>query len=98
MEGAGLSVEGAGSRVQGVGFRVQGLGLRVQGAGCRVGPPPSPPAAQPATPSPPAQGYLAHEKHPPPRTLQWDYTKGPVMVLGGGAVSYELRTSVVRST
>ena len=20
------------------------------------------------------QGYLAHKKHPPPRTLQWDYT------------------------
>ena len=20
------------------------------------------------------QGYLAHDKHPPPRTLQWDYT------------------------
>ena len=20
------------------------------------------------------EGYLAHEKHPPPRTLQWDYT------------------------
>ena len=20
------------------------------------------------------QGYLAHKKHPPPRTLKWDYT------------------------
>ena len=29
------------------------------------------------------QGYLAHKKHPPPRTLQWDYTYGPMVILGG---------------
>ena len=32
----------------------------------------------------PVQGYLAHKKLRPPRTLQWDYTQGPVVVLGGG--------------
>jgi len=42
------------------------------------------------------QGYLAHKKHPPPRTLQWDYTYGPIAVLGGGAVSYERGTPVTR--
>ena len=30
------------------------------------------------------QGYLAHKKHPPPRTLQSDYTSGPTVVLGVG--------------
>jgi len=29
------------------------------------------------------QGHLAHNKHPPPRTLQWNYTEGPMVVLGG---------------
>ena len=40
------------------------------------------------------QGYIAREKHPPRRTLQLDYTQGPVVVLGGGAVSYEPGTPV----
>ena len=35
------------------------------------------------------QGYLAHKKQRPPRTLQQEYTQGPMAVLGGGAVSYE---------
>ena len=30
------------------------------------------------------QGHLAHEKTPPPRTLQWAFAKGPMVVLGGG--------------
>ena len=30
------------------------------------------------------QGYLTHKKQPPPRTLQWDYTRGRMVVLGGG--------------
>ena len=38
------------------------------------------------------QGYLAHQKHLPPRTLQQDYPSGPRVVLGGGAVSYERGT------
>ena len=28
----------------------------------------------------PSQRYLAHKKQPPPRTLQWDYTQGPMVV------------------
>ena len=32
------------------------------------------------------QVYLAHKKHPPPRTLQKDYTWGPMVVLGGGGL------------
>ena len=40
------------------------------------------------------QGYLAHQKHFPPGTLQKDYTWGPVVVLGGVAVSYERGTPV----
>ena len=35
------------------------------------------------------QGYLAHKKLPPRRTLQQDYTWGPMVVLGEGKVSYE---------
>ena len=35
------------------------------------------------TPPPLLQGCLAHIKHPSPRTLQKDYTKGPMVVLGG---------------
>ena len=42
----------------------------------------------------PLQGYLANKKHPPPRTLQWDFTKGHVVVLGRGAISYERGTPV----
>ena len=30
------------------------------------------------------QGYLAHKKLPPPRTLQWADAYGPRAVLGGG--------------
>ena len=30
------------------------------------------------------QGHLAHKKEPPPRTLQYDYAQGPMVVLGGG--------------
>ena len=29
------------------------------------------------------QGYLAHKKQRPPRTLQQDYAEGPALVLGG---------------
>ena len=29
------------------------------------------------------QGYLAHKKHPPPGTLQKDFTQGPLAILGG---------------
>ena len=35
------------------------------------------------------QVFLAHKKTFPPRTLQWDFAWGPVVVLGGGAVPYE---------
>jgi len=35
------------------------------------------------------QGSLAHKKQPLPRTLHYDYTQGPMVVLGVGAVSYE---------
>ena len=41
------------------------------------------------------QEYLTHKKHPPPGTLQWDYTYGHVVVLGWGVVSYERSTPVV---
>ena len=40
------------------------------------------------------QGYLAHKKERPPRTLQQDYVWGPTVVQGGGAVSYERGTPV----
>ena len=29
------------------------------------------------------QGYLAHKKLPPPRTLQQAYAKGHIVILGG---------------
>ena len=35
------------------------------------------------------QGYVAHKKPLPPRTLQYAYSLSPVMVLEGGALSYE---------
>ena len=38
------------------------------------------------------EGYLTHKKQRPPRTLQKDYTEGSMVVLGGGAVSYERGT------
>ena len=37
----------------------------------------------------PKQGYLAHKKQRPPRILQEEHTYGPMVVLWGGAVSYE---------
>ena len=40
------------------------------------------------------QGYLAHNKPPPHRTLHWDYASGPMVVLGRWAVSYERGTPV----
>ena len=40
------------------------------------------------------QGYLAHEKQRPPRTLQQDHDQGPMAVLGWWAVSYERGTPV----
>ena len=40
------------------------------------------------------QGYLAHKKLSPARTLLQDYAWGPTVVLGGGAVSYERGTPV----
>ena len=43
-----------------------------------------------------AQGYLAHKKQPPPRTLQQAYAQRPMVVLGeGGAFSYERGTLLV---
>ena len=58
----------------GGGSRVEGLGVRVCGRPCGVLPPRT------------AQGYLAHKKPHPPRTLQHDYAYGPTAVLGGGRV------------
>ena len=40
------------------------------------------------------QGYLAHKKQPPRRTLQKPYVQGPMVVLGVG-VSYERGTHVM---
>ena len=40
-------------------------------------------------PTAPVKWYLAHKKHPPPRTLQYE---DQMVVLGGGAVSYERGT------
>ena len=40
------------------------------------------------------QGYLAHKKQRPPRTLQQEYAQGPMVVLRGGAVSYQRGTPV----
>ena len=37
---------------------------------------------------------LAHAEPRPPRTLQQDYAQGPMMFLGGWAVSYERGTPV----
>ena len=39
-----------------------------------------------SSPLPALQRYLAHNKHPLPRTLQKDFTQGPLVVLGGGGV------------
>jgi hypothetical protein len=43
------------------------------------------------------RGYLAHRKQRPPRTLQKDCAKGPMVILGGGVVSYERGTPVGRA-
>jgi len=40
------------------------------------------------------QGYLAHKKLRTPRTLQQDYTWGPMAALGGGAVFHQRGTPV----
>ena len=40
------------------------------------------------------QGCLAHKKQRSPRTLQQDYAYGPMVVLKGGAVSYERSSQV----
>ena len=40
------------------------------------------------------QGYLAHKKQRPPRTLKQDYAWGPMVVLGEIAVCYERGTPV----
>ena len=42
----------------------------------------------------PIQGYLAHKKYPPPRTLWEDYTWGPMVVVLGGGGSYERGTPI----
>ena len=39
------------------------------------------------------QGYLAHQKQPPRRTLQ-DYVQGPIVAIGRGGVSFERGTPV----
>ena len=41
------------------------------------------------------QGFLAQKKQRPSRTLQKDYAQGPMVVLVGGAVSYERGTPVL---
>ena len=38
------------------------------------------------------QGYLAHKKQPPPRTLPEAWAQGPTVSLGEGAVSDERGT------
>ena len=40
------------------------------------------------------QGYPAHKKQSPPRTLQEAYACGPVLVLGGGTFFCERGTPV----
>ena len=42
------------------------------------------------------QGYLAHKKQPLPRTLQYPHAQGPMVVQGGGVISYEQGTPVLR--
>ena len=42
---------------------------------------------------PTGEGNRAHKKQLQPRTLQEDYTQGPVVFLGGGALSYEQGTA-----
>ena len=40
------------------------------------------------------RGASLTRKHPTPRTLQQDYAQGPMVVLLGGAFSYERGTHV----
>jgi len=40
------------------------------------------------------QGYLAPKEDSPPRTLQYDYPQGPMVVPGRGAISYGRGTPV----
>ena len=40
------------------------------------------------------EGYLAHKKPPPPRTLQLAYAQGPMVVIGEVAAFYERGTPV----
>ena len=40
------------------------------------------------------QGYLAHKKQRPPKTLQQDYDQGPMEALWGGGVFYERGTHI----
>ena len=42
------------------------------------------------------QGYLAHKKTPPRRTLQNAYAYGPMVAIGRWAFSYERGTPVRR--
>ena len=42
------------------------------------------------------QGYVAHENTHLPRTLQLYYAQDPMVVLGGGAVSYDRGTPIAR--
>jgi len=44
--------------------------------------------------APGVQGYLAHKKTLPPRTLPWAYAQGPTGVIRGRALSYGRLTPV----
>ena len=69
--GLGFGVKGAGIRVENLGFTVSGFEFEVYRGFLRT-------RTRTAI-----QAYLAHKKHPPPRTLQQHYSKGPMVVLGG---------------
>ena len=43
------------------------------------------------------QGNLARKKQRPPRTLQYDYAWGPMVIVGRWAVSYSRGTPVERA-
>ena len=49
---------------------------------------------EPKQTEPELQGYLAHKKQRPPRTLQQDSAQGPMVVLGDGAISHVRGTPV----
>jgi len=61
VQGLEVRVQGSRFRGSGSGFRVSDSGFRVSGVGCREAPPNTPTMVQ---------GYLAHKKPRPPRTLQ----------------------------